>query len=287
MSAHHLPLLAQRVFNRPLALLPDKAEVIMAALGDRFGVTRLFHGARPVEMGYALQDPDRAPERAYDVLSSVAVIPVYGTLVSKLGTLRPYSGMTGYDGIRANFLMALNDPDVDAIVFDVDSPGGEVAGMLDLADTIYDARGHGKPIWSILNEEAYSAAYAIASATDRVVVPRTGGTGSVGVIILHADLTQALAKEGVTVTLIRYGAKKFQGSPYEALSSDVRESIQEDADAMGQMFVDLVARNRGLSAAAVAATEADTYRGSKGVEIGFADAVMSPDAAFAALVSSL
>ena len=48
--------------------------------------------------------------------------------MQKLGTLRPYSGMTGYDGIRQNFLEALSDPAVEAIVLDIDSPGGEVAG---------------------------------------------------------------------------------------------------------------------------------------------------------------
>ena len=88
------------------------------------------------------------------------MIQVEGTLVQKLGTLRPYSGMTGYDGIRQNFLEALSDPAVEAIVLDIDSPGGEVAGCFDLVDTIYAARGE-KPIWSVLSESAYSAGYAL------------------------------------------------------------------------------------------------------------------------------
>ncbi|MCZ7176509.1 S49 family peptidase, partial [Salmonella enterica] len=79
----------------------------------------------------------QARDTGYDVVEGVAVIPIQGTLVQKLGTLRPYSDMTGYDGIRACFLQALNDSDVKAICLDIDSPGGEVAGCFDLADVIY------------------------------------------------------------------------------------------------------------------------------------------------------
>jgi ClpP class serine protease len=78
--------------------------------------------------------------------------------------------MTGYDGIRQAFLTAMEDPDISGICLDIDSPGGEVAGCFDLVDVIYGARGK-KPIHAILTESAYSAAYAIASAADRISVP--------------------------------------------------------------------------------------------------------------------
>ena len=169
----NLPHLAQRLFNTPLALHPHKAEVVMAALTDRFGLTRIQSNA-----DWADEEDDffsrKGRDCGYDVIEGIAVIPIQGTLVQKLGTLRPYSGMTGYDGIRASFLTAINDDAVKGICFDIDSPGGEVAGCFDLVDEIYAARG-AKPIWSILSENAYSAAYALASAADRIIVPRTGG----------------------------------------------------------------------------------------------------------------
>jgi ClpP class serine protease len=77
----------------------------------------------------------------YDNVLGVAVIPICGTLVQKLGSLRPYSGMTGYDGIRQAFLTAMEDPDISGICLDIDSPGGEVAGCFDLVDVIYGSRG--------------------------------------------------------------------------------------------------------------------------------------------------
>ncbi|HHX9043194.1 TPA: S49 family peptidase, partial [Yersinia enterocolitica] len=161
----NLPHLAQRLFNTPLALHPHKAEVVMAALTDRFGLTRIQSNT---DWGEEEDEffSRKGRDCGYDVIEGIAVIPVQGTLVQKLGTLRPYSGMTGYDGIRASFLTAINDDAVKGICFDIDSPGGEVAGCFDLVDEIYAARG-AKPIWAILSENAYSAAYALASAADR------------------------------------------------------------------------------------------------------------------------
>ena len=273
----NLPHLAQRLFNTPLALHPRKAEVVMAALTDRFGLTRIQ------SMSDWDDDDDsfsrQARDTGYDVVEGIAIIPVQGTLVQKLGTLRPYSGMTGYDGIRACFLRALNDSEVKAICLDIDSPGGEVAGCFDLVDEIYAARGS-KPVWAILSESAYSAAYALASAADKIIVPRTGGVGSVGVIVMHVDWSQKIKNDGLQVTIITYGDRKAESNPYEPLSETARKAIQSDIDEMGRLFVSTVSRNRGITEKTVRDTEAACFLGADGVQLGLADQVASPDAAF-------
>jgi signal peptide peptidase SppA len=293
----NFPHLAQRMFNTPLAITPAKAEVIMAALADRLGVAHLFAGNDSVggrQLAFD-QDDERDDysrrgaqdrDRGYDAVDGIAIIPVLGTLVQKNNSLRPWSGMTGYDGIRAAFSMAIEDPDIQSIVLDIDSPGGEVAGCFDLADAIYDARGI-KPISAILSESAYSAAYAIASATSKIYVPRTGGTGSVGVICMHVDWSEALGKMGCKVTFITYGERKADGHPEIPLSSEALKRFQADVDSTGELFVETVARNRGLSVAAVRATQATTFQGAAGVQVGFADAVMAPDAAFRTVRAAL
>jgi signal peptide peptidase SppA len=284
--------LAQRLFNVPLAIHPSKAEVVMAALAERLGISRIAYAdGRSIEpMAFDDDDDFRAPNNnprgGYDIVEGVAVIPVTGTLVQKLGTLRPYSGMTGYDGIRQNVMTALVDPEVKAIVLDIDSPGGEVAGCFDLVDTIYKARGS-KPIWGILDEMAYSAAYAIASACDHITVPRTGGTGSVGVIAMHVDWSKALTDAGFKVTFITYGDRKADGAAELPLAPEALARFQADIDSMGELFVNTVARNRALPADKVRETQASTYLGATGVETGLADAVMAPDAAFLALLETL
>ncbi|MEX0445204.1 S49 family peptidase [Xenorhabdus sp. SGI246] len=277
----NLPHLAQRLFNVPLAIHPRKAEVVMAALTDRFGITQ-------VQAGMYWGDDDSftregKSDNGYDVLEGIAVIPVQGTLVQKLGTLRPYSGMTGYDGIRQAFLTALNDPEVKGICLDIDSPGGEVAGCFDLADLIYQSRGE-KPIHAILSEYAYSAAYAIASAADKITVPRTGGVGSIGVIVIHCDWSQRIKEDGLKVTIITYGDRKAEGNPYMPMSKEAESAIQHDVDEMGRLFVRTVSRNRGLSEESIRNTQAACYLADEGVQIGLADEVASPDVAFQTLM---
>ncbi|MFC0140360.1 S49 family peptidase [Erwinia mallotivora] len=275
----NLPHLAQRLFNTPLALHPRKAEVVMAALAERFGIAHVSRAG-----AWDFDDDEDFSRSAredcgYDNLEGIAVIPVHGTLVQKLGSLRPYSGMTGYDGIRHAYLSALADPDVKAICLDIDSPGGEVAGCFDLVDEIYQARGV-KPVHAILTECAYSAAYAIASAADRIVVPRTGGVGSIGVIVMHVDWSQKIKSDGLQVTIITYGDHKAETNPYVPLSDVARASLQDEVDAMGRLFVETVARNRGITDDIIRKTQAACFMAPDGVRLGLADAVAAPDAAF-------
>lgn len=277
----NLPRLAQKLFNTPLAIHPQKAEVIVSSLTERLGITQIRSTMMEDDDGYFSRKARK--DSGYDVLEGIAIIPVYGTLVQKLGTLRPYSGMTGYDGIRRVFLTAVNDPEVKGICLDIDSPGGEVAGCFDLVDLIYAERGK-KPIHAILSENAFSAAYAIASAADKICVPRTGGVGSVGVIVIHCDWSQRIKDDGLKVSIITYGNRKAESNPYVALSDEAKAAIQHDVDEMGRLFVSTVSRNRGLSETVIRNTQAACYLAAEGVQMGLADAVASPDVAFQELM---
>jgi ClpP class serine protease len=286
--------LAQRMFNTPIAIHPRKAEIAMAALADRLGITHLMRGdGRPVPMAFDDDEEfvssrqSRQTDLGYDVVAGTAIIPIAGTLVQKQSSLRPYSGMTGYNGIRQAFLTARADSAVSRIALDISSGGGEVAGCFDLVDTIHEARGD-KPIAAILTESAYSAAYAIASAADTIYVPRTGGTGSIGVICMHVDLSEALTKAGLKVTFItNTGAdRKTDGHSEIPLSKEALAAFQHEIDTMGALFHDTVARNRSIATSAVRDMRAGTFMGADGVTAGLADAVMAPDAAFAAFLAA-
>ncbi|EJK8625938.1 TPA: S49 family peptidase [Morganella morganii] len=277
----NLPHLAQKLFNTPLAIHPQKAEVIVSSLTERLGITQIRSAMMEDDDEYFSRKARK--DSGYDVLEGIAIIPVYGTLVQKLGTLRPYSGMTGYDGIRRVFLTAVNDPEVKGICLDIDSPGGEVAGCFDLVDLIYAERGK-KPIHAILSENAFSAAYAIASAADKIYVPRTGGVGSVGVIVIHCDWSQHIKDDGLKVSIITYGNRKAESNPYVALSDEAKAAIQHDVDEMGRLFVSTVSRNRGLSETVIRNTQAACYLAAEGVQMGLADVVASPDVAFQELM---
>ena len=270
----------ERFLNAPLAIWPGHTSVLLEMLRSPPETAHaLVDIPRPAQMNHALEV--RAERmRPYDLVDGVAIIPVKGILVH--GCTWWGWNETDYASIGEKMIEAVQDDQVHAIAMHIDSPGGEVAGCFDLADMIFALRGK-KPIWAIVDESAYSAAYALASSADRIIVPRTGGTGSIGVIAMHVDITAALEKFGIKVTTIQYGARKSDSYPTTPLSDAARERFQADIDKMGEMFVDLVARNRGLAASKVRGTEAGCFLGELGVTAGLADEVLSPDEAFVSL----
>ncbi len=282
-----LPHIAARVFNTPLLLHPGKARVIVDALASRLGVAQVqtLRAAALDDDGYVF---DRAArdDAGYDMIGPLAVIPVQGTLVQRAGWMDAMSGLASYSTIRSMLDTALHDERVRAIAFDIDSGGGEVAGCFDLVDAIYEARGI-KPMWAVLDECAFSAAYAIASAADTITIPRTGGAGSIGVITLHTDMSRAIDAAGLTVSIITHGSRKAEGTELQPLDPDARARIQADINTLGDLFINTVARNRALPADALREMQAGTFMGDQAVAAGLADFVAAPDIAVEALLDSL
>ena len=269
--------LAQRMLGRPLALTPDRME----------GVRHLrAHGSDDMAMFGPIQEKaDRDPVLG-TVISDVAVIPVSGVLLPGESPGWWWSGATFYEDINVAFQQAIDEPSIKATVLLVDSPGGTVAGCFDLADRIYEGRG-AKPIVAIVNESAYSAAYALASSADTIIVPRTGGVGSIGVVGMHVDITGALEQAGIKVTTFQFGDQKTDSYPTTTMSEEAAKRFQADIDAMGELFVATVARNRDIPADRVRATQAGTFLGQRGVDAGLADAVMGAEAAFRELLDTI
>jgi signal peptide peptidase SppA len=253
---------AARVFNTPLLIHRPKLDVILAVLGPRIGLPEAQLAA-----AHASARSEPTPTRR-----GIAVIPIHGTLVRRAGGLDALSGLTSYEAIDATLTAALNDATVEAIVLDVDSPGGEAAGVFDLADRIRAARDT-KSIVAVANDAAFSAAYALASAASHVFVTRTGGVGSIGVIALHVDQSRKDAAEGLRYTPIFAGRHKNDGSPHEALGDDALATIQAEVDRLHGLLVATVAGQRGLDAKAVRGTEARLFFGDDAVAAGLADRV--------------
>lgn len=104
--------------------------------------------------------------------------------------------------------------------------------------------------------------------------------GSVGVIVMHVDWSQKIKSDGLQVTIITYGDRKAETSPYIPLSDVARASLQDEVDAIGRLFVETVARNRGIADDVIRKTQAACFMALDGVRLGLADAVAAPDAAF-------
>lgn len=275
-----LPLLGQRLFNTPLMLRPEKCEVAVAALLDHFGVRKLNRidatSLGVVELRQQASDAmegDRPERKAYTVIDGVAIIPIQGSLLQRVTGLDAWSGLCGYNQIEAKIEMAMADRDVRAILLDVDSPGGEVAACFDLARKIagYSMRAGGKPIIGAVNEQACSAAYALISAADEIYMPDTGVVGSIGVWTLLVDLTRALDKDGIEVTMIRAGDRKARGGPYEKADKQTVNKLLNWVEQTRVQFATLVSENRDIPVDDVLAQEGDWFHGEEALELSLID----------------
>lgn len=202
----------------------------------------------------------------YFLDEGVAVIPVMGP------TAHRSWWRTSYESLSRTHDAAQNDPQVKALAWLFDTPGGMVSGVFDFADELYQARGN-KPAVAVVSEMAASAGFLLASAVGEIIVPRTGEVGSVGVVMQHWDFSAALEEMGIGQTYIYAGDHKIDGNPYQPLPKDVAARFQEEIDHVYNIFVDAVTRNRGMQREAVIGTQALTYIGEKAVEVGFADRV--------------
>jgi signal peptide peptidase SppA len=180
-------------------------------------------------------------------------------------------GFSSYSGIAKSFTSALNDASVRGILLKINSPGGSTHGLFELCNTLSTSKRQ-KPLYAVAKHLAASAAYAIASCCDKIFVSITGAVGSIGVFSLHCDQSGADKIAGLKYEYVKYGAKKTEGNEHAALSSSARSDLQAEINRQGDMFVNLVAKNRKESFGKIKDTEAGIYNGITAVPL-LADAV--------------
>lgn len=289
--------IAERVLNTPLLIHPEKLGLIASVLEGRIGID-----ASAIEVPDAIRDmvPDAsrfvgnfepldpanpsAGRKPYRTTSGgVAVIPVLGSLVGRGAYLGPVSGMTSYEGLKHQIQSAAADGAVTSIILDMDSPGGEAVGAFEVGEAVRAAAGR-KPVLAVVNGMAASAAYAIAAGATKIITSSSGISGSIGVVMMHADYSKALADRGVRPTIIKAGARKAAASPVRELTDEDKALLQAEVDRFFEIFVSHVSAMRaGLSPDAVRALEARTFIGADAVAAGLADEVGSFEAALAFL----
>ncbi len=307
-----LPHVASRIFNTPLVVHPGKAEAFLSGFGPRLGLDgvdlpEFADALSTFDLGGALMG-DLAGQRqpyagvldddllgeiragridGYHMVRGAAIVSITGTLIHRGAWVGKSSGQRSYEGLIAQVEAAAEDGRCDKIALETDSFGGEVAGCAALAEAIRRARAQ-KPVWAFVADHAFSAGYWLASQADRVIVNRTSGTGSIGVIWFHVDRSGAAARSGMNVTPVFSGSRKADGHPYAPLADEVRADIERELGAMRQVFAEDVAMGRGdrLDVDAVLATEAATFVGAEAVEAGLADEVGDLRTAFREFVAS-
>lgn len=209
---------------------------------------------------------------------AVAVIPIYGMIMQRPSMDLSGPGGTSCESLTQQLRQAANDPNVKAIVMDMDTPGGDVSGVDELATEIYNARKQ-KKITAISNCLCASAGYYLASQATEMVVSPSSLTGSIGIYTMHEDDSKYLDEMGVKLTLIKFGENKAEGNNFEPLSDTALAHLQEMVDTFGVMFEKAVARGRKISQADVHGKfgQGRVFDAKQAVKIGMADRIATFD----------
>lgn len=186
----------------------------------------------------------------YVVEGGVAVVPIHGPIVPRANLFSDVSGLTSTTGLAASVRALAADPEVKAVLLDVDSPGGSAMGLPELADDLYALRAE-KPLVAISRFMNGSAAYFLSSQANEVIASPSSLTGSIGVFVEHWDESGENAQMGLQPTLVHAGKYKVEGNPNEPLSEEAHGALQHMVDGFYGQFVRAVARGRGVSPDAV------------------------------------
>lgn len=263
-----LPHLAARVLNTPLLITPEYGAVIASVLADRIGIEPMVDAA-------TMESYHRpASSETLDRRSGIMTVPITGGLVHRSDGPTASGGMHSYTNLHNRIEGHFANRDVRGILLDIDSSGGEAAGLSELVEWLPKAAAQaGKPVWAIANTTAASAAYWLAASADRLYAAPQANVGSIGVYIQHLDMSKSLEKRGVAMSFIYAGDHKIDGNPFAPLPDDVRAAIQSRVDALYADFVGGVASLRGIDEQTVRSTQARVYRPQEAYDLGLIDGI--------------
>lgn len=210
------------------------------------------------------------------VRGDVAVIPVTGPLFRYANLMTAICGATSYEILAQDFNKALNDPNIKAVVFDIDSSGGEVNGCSELSDIIYQARGK-KPIIAYASGACCSGAYWIASSCDKILSNDTSILGSIGVVSIYSK-----EDDKNTIEIV---SSQSPNKRQDLSTDDGKAKIQTRIDDLASVFINKVALHRNITAEEVISNfdGGDVFVGKSAVGNGLADGISS----FEEIISSL
>jgi signal peptide peptidase SppA len=218
-------------------------------------------------------------EPTADGVENTLVVPVFGVIAHRMNLFTEISGGTSTEALGKTLRAAGADRTVDRIVLDVNSPGGGVYGVPELAQIVREVAA-AKPVIAVVNATMASAAYWIGAAATEIVITPSGQAGSIGVFAVHENRAKQLEQAGIEVEVVAFGRYKAEDLNVRPLSKSAREYLQRQVDLYGQMFVRDVANGRGVSTETVMADygEGRALGAEAALEAGLVDRIATLDA---------
>lgn len=244
------------------AITPEYMSTIIAVING--------HGNK--ELAFQIAEDRKAQDRSIQRTNGLAVIPIRGVLMPYATMFSAISGGAIVESIHAQVQAALNDPSVNEILLLIDSPGGEVTGISNLSNTIFEGRSK-KKITAYVAGMGASGAYWIASAAHEIVMAETAVVGSIGAMAVYEDHSRADQEAGIDTLIIR--SSQSPNKNLDPMTDEGKKSLQEKIDAIAQVFIQDVARNRGVSVETVITNfgKGDVMIAKDGIIKGLSDRV--------------
>ena len=263
------------VMTAPWAITTSKLKEIGGIYLTHLRGEKIDISAVEAKLGHPLNN-DRQP---IQMINGIAIISAHGVIGKRMNMFMQVSGGVSTEILGEEIQAAIDDPMVQGIILDIDSPGGTVDGTFELADGIFNARGT-KPIVALANGLMASAAYAIGSAADAVYMSGdTTHVGSIGVVTAHTDYSKYEENMGIKTTEIYAGKYKRIASEHEPLTDAGKQDMQDSVDYLYSIFVERVAKFRGVAVSAVLEDMADgrLFIGQQAIDAGLVDGVSTLD----------
>ena len=263
------------IASQPWAIKPDMLQVIVGIASREY---------RNMEAVLA-SPPHKREGGTLAVRDGVGIIPVMGPIFPYANSFEAISGATTVESVARRFGEALTAKDVHSIVLHIDSPGGQITGIHELQAQILAARGV-KPIVAYIAGLGASAAYWLASAADSIVADETAEVGSIGIVSVWSDDSEAKNKKGLkdyAIVSSQSPAKRLDYTSEQGMAV-----LQGKVDTLADIFIADVARNRGKHEATVLDKfgQGDTLIAAKAKKVGMIDYIGSLEGVIAGLVEN-
>jgi signal peptide peptidase SppA len=262
-------------------------------LGDEASLRHILALEARASMNAAILQPQTAAAageklpRLYSRYGEIGVITIRGGLINTEDRFTEYFNISTYPAIREALAFAASDQRVSQVLLDIESPGGVVSGVNDVAGLVREVRAT-KPVTAFSDGLIASAAYWIGSAADKIYVGQTAIVGSIGVIATLVSIHDALQKDGVNVKVVRAGKNKALGHPAEPMNDKAVKQVQDRANAIYDVFTATVMQNRSKLKASDEDTwaQGNEFLGADAVDAKLADQVSTFDRVVAQLVDN-
>ena len=246
-----------KVYREPWLIKPSAHQSICATLSNY-----IASGAD--------YDADDDYEEFELKVGTTQVIPIHGIIGKHLSLLETSCGGVDVDTIAMKLDAALADDSIDSIVLYINSAGGTVTGVPELAEHIARVADE-KQVVAYTDSLCASAAYWLASSCNAVWASRSSEVGSIGVYMTLLNESDKLAKEGVRVEAFQAGDYKLAGASFKPLTQDERELFQQDVDYWYKLFTEHVTSKRPLSTDVM---QGQTFVGEKALELNLVDGIV-------------